>query len=315
MSSAAGKTTLLFAHAAGFCPQVWDPVIRRLRAAPLLRQRIASKSLEFLSITAPYHATRSDNKSAALAVVNLENPASPRVTHPFNRWVDIVSEDVFEQIQQLDIRSGDAGTRSPLIGIGHSMGANALWKAEVTHPGTFDGLILFEPPYTFDTPEHLRSMDFLTSITLQREAKWSTREAAVAHFESNRNFAAWDRETVRSILDGVIVPDEDDNNNSWTLACHPHIEASVYSGPWLMLRDDEFAKPKCRVIFENGGRTKLFDREFFAAVEAKYPNRYRVETPIPNASHLMVLEDPASAATKILEALPEFPPFQGKSVA
>ncbi|KAF1322934.1 Serine protease family s33, partial [Globisporangium splendens] len=268
MNSAAAKTTLLFAHATGFCPQVWDPVIRRLQVAPLLQQ--TNPTSQFIALTAPYHGSRRDNSIEA--VVNLENPASPRVKHPFNQWVDIVADDMYDQVRQLGNNPVTA-MRSPLIGIGHSLGAVALWKTEVAHPGTFDGLILFEPPYTFTTPAHSKSMDFLVSVTLQRESKWPTQDAAVAYFESYRNFASWDRESLRSYVDGAIVQDAEDN--TWSLACHPHIEASVYSGPWLSLRCEEWAKPKCRVVFQNGARSKLFERAFFKGLEAKHPDVYK----------------------------------------
>lgn len=103
---------------------------------------------------------------------------------------------------------------------------------------------------------------------------------------------------------------EDEDKSSVSLACHPHIEASVYSGPWLTFRESEFARPKCRAVFQSGDRTKLFNREFFLGLEAKLPEVYKVASPMANTSHVMVLEDPAASATKILEALKEFPSFR-----
>lgn len=158
--------TLVFTHGTGLCKEIWDPIIRRLQVSPLL-QHVAPS--QFVTLCAPYHGTRRDDSVAAQ--VDRENPTSPRVVHPFNQWVTIVADDVYGHAQKLQ-RAKKDGKRAPLIGIGHSMGAVALWKAEVAHPGTFDGLILFEPPYMFETPERSQSMDFLVSLTLQRESTW-----------------------------------------------------------------------------------------------------------------------------------------------
>ncbi|KAI9997637.1 hypothetical protein PInf_001568 [Phytophthora infestans] len=49
------------------------------------------------------------------------------------------------------------------------MGAGGLWNAEVQDPGTFDGLILFEPVYGEDDPVVTDQVtSFLVGVTLKR---------------------------------------------------------------------------------------------------------------------------------------------------
>ncbi|KAF1324003.1 Serine protease family s33, partial [Globisporangium splendens] len=309
MSSTSDKAgaTLLFAHGGGFCKEIWDPITRRLQASPLLKQQNAATRIVMFDF--PYHGTKRDE--SVPAKVNMETPTSPRVIHSGNQWIQWSTEEVYRQVQAIHASAGD-GKRAPLIGIGHSMGAVALWNTEVTHPGTFDGLILFEPVYSWDEQEESKSIDFLVSITLNRESKWLSRDAAAAHFDALRNFASWDRESLKSYLQGAVV-DNNDGSNLVSLACHPLIECSLYSGRMLSLTDDQLARPKCRAVFQSGERTQLFKHDLFCSLAETYSGIYKVAPPMPKTSHLMVLEDPAEAARRILESLTEFAPFQAQS--
>lgn len=136
-----------------------------------------------------------------------------------------------------------------------------------------------------------------------------SREAAEAYFGSLRNFASWDRESLKSWVQGAVVEDDKDNSPAVSLACHPHIEASIYTGRTLELNEQELAQPKCRAVFQSGARTQLFKHEFFAGLAEKFPHIYSVGAPMPKCSHLMIFEDPEVAAQRIVEALVLFPPF------
>lgn len=172
MSGSSGAT-LLFAHGSGFCKEIWDPIIRRVQASSLLRKHAATavdqqqSPPRCVTFDFPFHGTKRDESVAA--TVHSENPASLRVSHTGNQWVEWSSQEVYEQVQKLGVK------KAPLIGIGHSLGAVALWNTEVKHPGTFDGLILFEPIYALHSAADIKSIDFLTAITLQRESKWYVR--------------------------------------------------------------------------------------------------------------------------------------------
>lgn len=143
-----------------------------------------------------------------------------------------------------------------------------------------------------------------------------SRDAALAHFNSLRNFAAWDREALQSYVRGAVVPDVTSSTTSSSsedeevvLACSPLIEASLYSGTMLALSESELARPQCRTVFQSGARSQLFGREYFEKLVARLPHLYSLGSPIPKASHLMVFEDPAESAVRILQGLAQLPPF------
>ncbi|POM75438.1 Serine protease family S33 [Phytophthora palmivora] len=286
----AKPATLLFAHATGFCQQVWDPIIRRLKLSPSLQGAVE----QYVTYDQPYHGVNRDNSVIGQVYHKNDDPKSPRVKHPMNNWPDITADAAWEQAQKLT-------DRRPLIGIGHSMGAAALWATEAKHPGTFDGLILFEPIYGEVDADYDKTADFLVSLTLARESKWPSMNDAVSHFENWKNFSAWDREMLAKWINGAVVFDEE--QQAAVLACDPVTEASIYAGSRLVLTESELAAPQCSVTFHSGDRTKLFDHNVFDNFAAKHPNIYTNHAPLPKTSHLMVFEDPEASTNAIVADL------------
>lgn len=157
------RATLLFAHGGGFCKETWGPIARRVRESPLFK----SVPTDFETFDFQFHGGRRDESVAP--VVDLSNPQSPRVQHPAQDLIRWSSAQVLEEVKAIRARKPKP---HPLIGVGHSMGAAALWNTEVQHPGTFDGLVLFEPVYGKSLPGGEAVADFLVSLTLQRESSW-----------------------------------------------------------------------------------------------------------------------------------------------
>ncbi|KAE9283695.1 hypothetical protein PF001_g22731 [Phytophthora fragariae] len=217
------STTLLFAHGGGFCKDTWEPIIRRLRDSSLLQ----TVSTRFVSFDFKYHGSNRDESVAPQ--INLEDPRGPRVHHPATDLTAWTSADVLQQARALKNESVDTS----LIGIAHSMGASAMWNTEVQHPGTFDGLVLFEP----NSPR-------------------PSRAAAEKYLRKLKNFAAWDRESLDAYMKGGLV--EDAATGTTVLACSPGIEAALYSHTWLDLTDQQLAQPQCKICFHYGTRTKMF---------------------------------------------------------
>ncbi|GMF14085.1 unnamed protein product [Phytophthora lilii] len=293
MSKAA---TLLFAHGGGFCKETWEPIVRRLRASSLLE----AVNTQVVLFDFKYHGSNRDESVAPR--IDLDNPRGPRVHHPASDLTRWTSAEMLKQARALRSKSFDA----PLIGIGHSMGASAMWNIEAQYPGTFDGLILFEPVYGELNSDVVTN--FLVSITLQRESSWPSRAWAEEHLRNFKNFAAWDRESLEAYMKGGLV--EDTATGKTVLACSTPIEASLYCHKLLHLSDQQLALPKCKIFFHYGSRTKMFLAPVFKKLGDKWPHIYTLEEPIPNSSHAMVLEKPAESAQNILDNLLELEPFR-----
>ncbi|ETK76001.1 hypothetical protein F442_17832 [Phytophthora nicotianae P10297] len=291
--------TLLFVHGGGFCKNCWDPIVRRLKTAPLLA------GAEFVTFDFKWHGESYDHSVAAQ--VDRSNPDKPRVDHPARDITTWAPQQVWKQVQQIraDQRARGQSDKTPLIGVGHSMGAMALWKTEVTHPGTFASLSLFEPGYGVRTPENDYTVDFLVALTLQREAKWPSRAAAEEHFYNLKNFARWDREALAGYLRGGLI---DQADGSVILACHPLIEASLYCHTPMHLNDELQQRPRCRITFHGGGRSKIHNAKAFGEMAKKYPSIYRTGPLMPGLSHALVMEDPAQCTHAVVKDLEELYP-------
>ncbi|KAG7396006.1 hypothetical protein PHYBOEH_002878 [Phytophthora boehmeriae] len=271
--------------------------MRRLKASPLLQGAVNTRLVNF---DFKYHGANRDE--SVEPQIDLSNPLSPRVHHPATDLIAWASSQLLEEGRALK----DSNANTPLIGIGHSMGASAMWNTEAQYPGTFDGLILFEPVFGA-IGDSGAVTSFLVSITLKRESSWPSRAAAEEHLRNFRNFAAWDPECLDAYMKGALV---EEPSGRTVLACHPSIEASLYCHQFLKLNDQQLARPKCNTYFHSGDRTKMFVPSVAAAISDKWPSIYKLEDPIPDSSHLMIMEKPEAVAEKILENLKHLEPFR-----
>lgn len=155
----------------------------------------------------------------------------------------------------------------------------------------------------------VRSLHLIGSLSIANAAGRcrSSQEQAETHFHGLRNFAAWDRESLAAYLKGALVKD---SPTEISLACTPHIEASLYCGNALHLTTEEQGSPKCPVYVFDGARTKLFHRSTFEKLAQDFPHIYCVGETMANTSHLMVLEAPEASATRILDSLAQLTPFK-----
>jgi len=194
--------TLFFVHGGGFCKEIWAPIIRRVQQSPVWSSD-ANVRFQVEAIDLPFHGSNRDNHGGVTSAdaveprITCDNKRalvpSCRVLHPANAWVKWTTAAVLRSVDQWrDAHSIDGSEvlastpRRLLIGIGHSMGASALWNAEVTRPGSFAGLVLFEPIYghrkEYDASAEL--LDMVVAVTLQRESTWCVRhrhDASLMH--------------------------------------------------------------------------------------------------------------------------------------
>lgn len=264
---------LLFCHASGLCQQVWKPVIQHII----------------------------DQSSKANASLNI-NP----------RTFDFSFHGQEAPVTAKDKRIKDWPTWGPReilahcrsepsddlkIGIGHSLGGACLLLAEQLAPGTFDGLILFEPPIfpkkflglsNAQNPFYLRTID--------KQHQWPSMAAAEKYFQERPFYQGLDQGAVKGLIEGGVM-DKKDNSVGVELCCDPKEEAQVYT---VVLPFEHFTDnfPPLPVHLVTGATTEIFQKEWYHKF---HPLKNVSHSEMPDAGHFMVLEQPAAVAKIILE--------------
>jgi len=143
---------MVFTHAAGFCKELWIPVIESLSR-----------------IVGPVQAIGVDTRGHG------ESTPHPGPFDPLSIARDLVGvlRDVDHQV----------------IGVGHSSGGAAIARAEVLRPGTFSRMVLIEP--IIFPPPYARREHHLSRLAVRRRREFPSAEVARTRFAQGA-FSSWD---------------------------------------------------------------------------------------------------------------------------
>ena len=153
----------MFAHATGFCKEVWRPVTE-------LVAELASAG-DLICYDQRGHGDSGD------------------LPRPLNWW------------QLADDVKGVIDGASPVIGVGHSLGGAAMAMAEIAYPGTFRSLILIEP--IIPPPPYKRQEDHPLAVGAERRRhRFADRSEAAASFHERGPFVGWHPDALGGYIDG-----------------------------------------------------------------------------------------------------------------
>jgi pimeloyl-ACP methyl ester carboxylesterase len=153
----------VYAHATGFCKELWLPVVRRVDTA------------------------MDAEESSAILLDQRGHGDSTPFTGPL-LW-DLVARDVVAALDDVP---------HPIVGVGHSGGGAAIARAEILSQGTFSMMILIEP-IVWPPPFERRDLH-LAANAEKRRRTFASRDAARERF-STGPFSAWDDEVLDLYVD------------------------------------------------------------------------------------------------------------------
>jgi pimeloyl-ACP methyl ester carboxylesterase len=218
-----GEKKLLFAHATGFLPWLWHPIIE--------------KFLPEYSVWAPY-------------ICNYRscNPHEGGLS-----W-NIIAEDLaaFCHAQKID---------SPLM-VGHSMGATVVTIAAAAFGIRPRAMVLVEPIFLpeqfYLTPISVDDHP-LASKSIKRVNHWQNENEAETYLKSRTLFADWDKEILNLYIKYGM---EKQQTGTMQLTCTPESEAAMFMGgwgrnPWPLLEKIEC--PVLAVEGENSSNVNFVD--------------------------------------------------------
>ncbi|MDX2161469.1 MAG: alpha/beta hydrolase [bacterium] len=132
------------------------------------------------------------------------------------RW-QFVGDDLAALVALLDLRD--------VIGIGHSWGAFGMVLAAADQPSRFARLILLDPVIV---AESLYGSPFEGEhFAARRRADFESPDAMWMRFKDRPPFNTWDADVLRDYCAFGLLPKPD--GDGMTLACSPHVEASIYA--------------------------------------------------------------------------------------
>ncbi len=251
---------LLLIHATGFCKETWGPVIRSLRG--------------------------SGARSEIVAIDQRGHGESGPATRPIDWW------DLGE-----DAAAVAAHMASPLVGAGHSSGAAALAMAEISHPGTFDRLVLIEP-IVFPPPFGHSDSFHMVETARRRRRTFAGRDEAYANFHGRGPFVAWTEAALDAYIDGGFAVGPD---GTLRLRCDPDTEAGFYASATAHGAWDELPAIACPVTIVGGETSDSHPRAFLEMQADRFRDAEIVV--IPDAGHLVPMERPGEIAAVISGAL------------
>ncbi|TXT10473.1 uncharacterized protein COLE_04407 [Cutaneotrichosporon oleaginosum] len=139
----------------------------------------------------------------------------------------------------------DGVTAPPVIGVGHSIGGNAMVQAARAAPGCFSALLLLEPMV------QVKMGNPIVQGALKRRSEWPSVKSA-AESRTNPMFKTWDQDVFDLYLQTSLVPTG--NGEEVTLATPKWAEAAIFSDPEGPQRGwDALPELRCPVGFVLGG--------------------------------------------------------------
>lgn len=275
------RNTYLLCHAGGLCKQVWDPVVTRLRDT--LDACGTNGGDRMVTFDFPFHG-----------IEGARQGSSKR----WDRWATAKVADVLKTLK---------GGSSSCIGIGHSMGAAALLRAEVANPGSFKKLILFEPVINATHMQFEEDEEFpdapMVKRTKNRVACWDSGASLRQYLSERRPFNLWADESIEKFIAGGVQQNSD---GTCELRCKPEDEANLYSVN-ISMAPELLSGISCPIHIVYGGDSNHFDTpwgttdDFFEALHKAIPGS--TLSRMEGLTHFMVMEDPQKIADMTLRLL------------
>ena len=182
-----------------------------------------------------------------------------------------------------------------LWGVGHSMGGTALLMAEISRPGTFAALWVYEPIVSPARRGEGPRVNFMAEAARRRRPWFADREAAYANFSAKPPLSALAPEVLRAYVEHGL---RDRGDGTVELACTPEVEARVFESGFGQDTFVHLGEVRCPVTVAVGGEPG--PSSFGPAVAEALPAG-RLETH-PDLTHFGPMHDPARMAGSVRAA-------------
>ena len=185
----------------------------------------------------------------------------------------------------------------PLFGFGHSMGGAALLMAELNAPGTFAGLVIFEPivlPAAHEIPAGQDNL--LAAGARRRRSTFDSFDAAFGNYRAKPPLSGWDTDALRDYVDHGFRSLGD---GSVTLKCVSEHEALTFEMGGTHGTFERLAEIACPVLVLAGNLSSPGPAAAAALVAHNLPHGSYKQ--FDHLTHFGPMEAPALIAQTIAE--------------
>lgn len=267
ISCGTGEQPFHFLHANGFCAGVYLPFFEHFQ-----------NDFRIMATDIPGHG-------------DSDHHGYSRIEH-WNIFVEDVKEAIVSHMT------------TPVIGVGHSLGAVVTMLTAAKYPELFSHVILIDP--VIFTPSRLAIVYLLKKTGLisriplasgarRRKREFTSSEEAYSRFSKGRGlFASWPDAFIRAYCQHGLATTE---QGSIQLKCDPETEAQIYESILL----DIWNYPdqvRCPTLVIRGGQSDTFTSDASRKLCSKIP--YARGVSIDQAGHFVAMERSLTCRNHIL---------------
>ena len=262
--------TILLLHATGFHARVWDQTIKALPEG-------------FHIIAADM---RGHGRSAKLGLLT--------------DW-RLAARDIAILIEHLGL--------TDMIGVGHSMGAHSMAQLAAKLPDRFRQILLIDP--VIMAADYYSKVDIEIDVDghpiARRRNDWASPKALFERLSNRHPYTLWDVDALHDYCDYGVLPNDDDEG--YSLACAPRVEASVYAGSLLPTSNiyGELGKVEAPVTVLRAKTRKPEDKPVMDfSLSPTWPGvagcfKNGTDIHLPELSHFIPMQAPERTAGFILD--------------
>jgi pimeloyl-ACP methyl ester carboxylesterase len=204
----------------------------------------------------------------------------------------VFGDDALAVAEALDLRGA--------LGFGHSMGGATLLMAELARPGTFAGLVLFEPIAFPPEPVDEGRIAEIAGAARRRREVFASRDEAYANYASKPPLDVLVPDALRAYVEHGFV---DQPDGSVRLRCDPEHEAAIFEAG---ARQDTYSRlggVDCPVVVAAGSPARNMPGAFAPSVAAALPHARFVR--FEDLTHFGPMQDPARVAGLVIDLADE----------
>ena len=186
-------------------------------------------------------------------------------------------------------------TATPVIGMGHSIGAYFTYAAAAMFPHLFSRLVLLDPiifpPYFVWMAAMVRKLGLahhvpLSKMTRTKKYRFGSKEEAFDHYSGKGMFKNWKTEFLEAYIETAV---EQDTVDSVALCCRPEFESQIYQhvpfNTWQHAKQIDIP-----TLVIRGETSDLFYRKSGNLLKKQMKDCTFIE--LKSLGHFLMMEDP-----------------------